>query len=196
MAAVYFLAYKGKSPLSRLIRFFTAGDYSHIGLAVRLDVQSIGAKVDLLGRLKTWEKGRAVLWSPKYSKRPFHDLSAWGHWYSPWDVWIRPYRIDIEHKPGTEVDIYKLPCTTEEAEKIFAFFQERIGAPYDWLGALTSIVRPTEQSQKRWFCSEIAYAACLAAGVKLLNEENAAKVTPRIFCLSPYLKKVGQFTTQ
>ena len=193
--SVYFLAYRGKSPLSRLIRFFTAGDYSHIGLAVQLNVQGYDASVDLVGRLKTQEKGDLALWSPKHSERPSRDLSAWGHWYKPWDVKIRAYVIDREHEPGTVVDIYKLPCTGEEAEKIFAFYREWAGAPYDWLGALTSIVRPTEQDKKRWFCSEIAYAACLSAGVRLLNETRPHKVTPRIFCLSPYLKRVGSFVT-
>jgi len=192
--AVYFLAYRGKSPLSRLIRFFTAGDYSHIGLAVRLDVQGYDASVDLVGRLKTQEKGDLALWSPKHSKRPSRDLSAWGHW--PWDVKIRAYVIDREHEPGTVVDIYKLPCTEQEAQKILDFYLDNYGARYDLWGAITSIVRPTEQDKKRWFCSEIAYAACLSAGVRLLNETRAHKVTPRIFCLSPYLKKVGQFTTK
>lgn len=192
--AVYFLAYRGKSLLSRMIRFVTAGEYSHIGLAVRRDVQGYDASVDLLGRLKTQEKGNLYLWTPEDSERPQRDLSAWGHW--PWDAHVHDYVIDREHKPGTLVDIYKLPCTEQEAEKILDFYLGNYGARYDLWGAITSIVRPTEQKKCHWFCSEIAYAACLAAGVRLLNEDRAHKVTPRIFCLSPYLKKVGQFTTK
>jgi len=177
MAAVYFLAYRGESPLSRLIRFVTAGDYSHIGLAV-----CVGSDHSI------------HLWAPSDSKRPVRDFSAWGHW--PWEACVRDYDIDREHKPGTRVDLFKLPCTEQEAQAILNFYLKHEGAPYDWLGALTSIVRPTRQGKKRWFCSEIAYAACLSAGVRLLNETRPHKVTPRIFCLSPYLKLVGQFTTE
>ncbi len=182
MAAVYFLAYKGKSPLSRLIRFFTAGDYSHIGLAV--------------ARTGTKETHGFEIWRPQMGPRPFWELGPWGNWYKPWEARLRAIPIDREHKPGTQVDLYKLPCTGQEARKIFWFYLERIGAPYDFLGALTCITSPTREDKKRWFCSEIAYAACLSAGAKLLNEERPAKVTPRIFCLSPYLKFEKTFYTE
>jgi len=177
--SVYFLAYRGVSPLSRLIRFVTAGDYSHIGLSVARG-----------------EDGGLRLWRLTDGDRPRLELGAWGKWYRPWDVRLRVFEIDAAHRPGTRVDLYRLPCTEREAEAIFDFYRKRLGAPYDWLGALTSVVPATHDGKRRWFCSEIAYAACLAAGVRLLNETRAAKVTPRIFCLSPYLKRVREFETE
>jgi len=177
MAAVYFLAYRGKSPLSRMIRFLTAGDYSHVGLAVTMETN-----------------GGLRLWAPRFGERPELELGAWGKW--PWDVRVEVLLIDKEHRPGTEVDLFKLPCTESEAQAIFDFYLENEGAGYDWLGALTCLVRPKAEDKGRWFCSELAYAACLSAGVKLLNEDRPHKVTPRIFFLSPYLKRVGQFQTR
>lgn len=177
--SVYFLAYRGRSLLSRFIRFATAGDYSHVGLAVSLA-----------------ESGDIKLWSPADGERPELEFGAWGSAFRPWDVKVRLLVIDEEHRPGTQVDVYRLPCTRDEADKILDFFLEHEGAPYDFVGALTSLVRPSWQGKKKFFCSELAYAACLSAGARLLNEDRPYKVTPRIFCLSPYLKKFGQFQTR
>jgi len=189
--AVYFLAYRGKSFLSRVIRFATGGDYSHIGLAVRRDVQGYDASVDLLGRLHVREMGDLYLWTPKDSERPRRDLSAWGHW--PWDAYVHDYAIDREHAPETQVDIFKLPCTEQEAEKILHFFLDNYGARYDLWGAITSIVRPTEQDKKRWFCSESMFAALLNAEKILLRDTQPAEVSPRLFLKSRLLKHVGDF---
>ena len=177
MGGVYFLAYRGRSPLSRLIRFLTAGDYSHIGLAV------------------VREGGELAPWGLRHGARPELELGAWGRWYRPWEARIRVLEIDEAHTPGTPVDLFRLPCTEAEARGILDFYRKHLGAGYDFLGALTSLVRPVGEDKRRWFCSEIAYAACLAAGVRLLNETRPHKVTPRIFALSPYLKRVGQFET-
>jgi hypothetical protein len=66
---------------------------------------------------------------------------------------------------------------------------------YRGTGLINSLIRwqtrsHYAQDDDTWFCSELVYAAFQKAGIKLLNVDEAWKVSPALLAMSPYLRKL------
>jgi uncharacterized protein YycO len=71
------------------------------------------------------------------------------------------------------------------------FLSAQVGRKYDFGGIVRFMTRQKSPKNKRWFCSELVYAAIQAAGLNLLNENEAYKISPALLSLSPYLHRVN-----
>lgn len=161
-------AYRGVSAVSRLIRWQTWSDYSHVGLAA-------------------WEDGVAL--PDVCSGCP--TVEAWQT-----DGVRAGYRGPCAgHIPGTRIDLFEVPAagTHEKALAAWDFATTQVGRPYDWLGVLRFLPRRAERraGDARWFCSELVMAAFAAAGVELLVRVPASRVSPGLVVLSPLLRYAG-----
>lgn len=79
--------------------------------------------------------------------------------------------------------------------RALAFFRGEIGCGYDWLNVSRFLTRFRDrQSEHRWFCSEIVFAACAAGDVVVLNNVAAWRVSPRDLSLSPFLSPKSALT--
>lgn len=70
---------------------------------------------------------------------------------------------------------------------------KQVGKPYDW-GAVAGLASPFPikrnwMDEKHWFCSELAYASLLHAGISLFSQE-AWGITPRDLLISSYVKAI------
>jgi len=108
-----------------------------------------------------------------------------------WDV-IEAWRKGVQrqhwtkgHAPGTEIDIYRVPCSEMQAERFYGALEEKIGAKYDFLGVLSFRLRFNVGSEKRWFCSELVFDAAKRAGIVLLKDIPAYKVYPGLLDCAP-----------
>lgn len=132
---------------------------------------------------------RWVNWSD-YSHVAWQD----GHSGEVIEAWTSGVRrvasLHDQHTPGTVVDLFEVTgLTPEDASRIWAFLNEAVGKRYDFLGCLHFATRRPEYAwqQNRWFCSELVFAACRAAGVNLLCRVPAWKVYPGMLATSPLL---------
>lgn len=70
------------------------------------------------------------------------------------------------------------------------FIEDQIGKGYDWFGVLRFIPR-WRKSNNRWFCSELIYEAMRRAGLTMLRDIPASKVSPGLLSQSPYLTQIS-----
>ena len=146
------LAYRGKSLISRLIRWQTRSPYSHI--AVQLDDGSV---------VEAWHKGGVR------------------HIGDPLDG----------HTPGTDIDVYgvySMGCELPSVAKniIEQFLLAQVGKKYDFVSVARFVTRRLSPADEKWFCSELAEAAFIVGGFRLLNGP-ASHHSPRDTVMSPYL---------
>jgi len=165
----YILASKGKGFISNLIKKFQQNfPYTHIAYVLKPDK---------------------------------HNPYVIEAWHEPYNFTVKPpfitgggvyeYYFGYNHEPGTEFTIFSIDITNEQRKKIEEFLKHQLGkSKYDFKGILGFATFSDYQNPEKWFCSELVYAAFLNAGIRLLsNFIEPHKVTPRIFLLSPYLKK-------
>lgn len=148
--------YRGRSLLSRVIRWRTWSVYSHAAWLC-----ASGTVIE------AWTKGGV---------RHVANLS-------------------VAHTPGTIVDLYEITAEVDYAAAEL-FLKRQLGKPYDFLGILGFILRRRCQEESRWFCSELVFSAVLAGGLRLLNTLDPWQVSPGELATSPFLTKVGTFTTE
>lgn len=97
--------------------------------------------------------------------------------------------ITLNHSKGTEITIYSLNITKEQKEKIEKFLEEQKDKKYDYLGLLSFPFRNCNfNNKKRWFCSELVYAAFLSAGIELLRNVKPCEVDIKTLLSSPLLQ--------
>ena len=149
--------YRGKSLVSKIIRWQTDGPYSHANIIL--------------------DDGRII------------------------EAWHKPGRVRViktlsdGHTPGTEVDLFHLDVTTEQSRTIADFLTAQVGKGYDYRGVLRFISRSDRTSIRRWFCSEMVFAAFQCAGVYLLHVD-AYKVSPTLLSYAPGLRYNRQIITK
>ena len=91
------------------------------------------------------------------------------------------------HTPGTVVDVFDVPGIDSDLAWDFAL--EQVGKPYDYRGILKFVSRTPYATNGKWFCSELAAAACAAGGVELLRIP-AHESSPRDVAASPMIEHV------
>ena len=168
-------AYQGTSFISRLIRWQTRSVYSHIAVRFTKDI---------------WVKrggGRESL------------INA-GAVVEAWNGGVRQVRnLSAAHTPGTRVDLFEfvIPLSETEEQAFAAFLLSQVGKGYDYRAIFRFITRApiNHWNKTKWFCSELAFEACLTAGRDLLARTAAWKVPPAWVPMSPLLKYTGREIT-
>lgn len=75
----------------------------------------------------------------------------------------------------------------EKWEIALRWAEGEVGQPYDWRGVARFISRSKDRKNRRWFCSELVFAALDAAGVPPLLRVPACEVSPAMLGYSPRL---------
>lgn len=115
---------------------------------------------------------------------------------------MRPDGMIIESWPGKGVqlkvlkdwagiDTYAVPLTPMQWRTALAFAEQQIGSGYDYWGVIRFIDRRNMPDNKKWFCSELVFAALAFAGVRLFERIDAGEVSPGLLGVSPMLTPVG-----
>lgn len=89
------------------------------------------------------------------------------------------------------VDAFIVPGMTEaQWRDAFRFAEAQLGMGYDYRSVLRFVTRVGARDNRRWFCSELVFAALHHAGVDLLARIPAAEVAPGHLAWSPLLLPV------
>jgi len=164
----YILASRGKSFVSRLIKKYQRNyPYTHIAYVLDLTDKYNPFVIE------AWHLPMRPYW-----KFPF--VKGGG---------VYMYKFSEQHTPGTEFTIFSVQVTEEQKQKIEEFLFDQLGKEYDFKGIFGFASYSDVQDMNKWFCSELVFAAFKYAGINLLRDIPAYKVSPRLFLLSPLLKK-------
>jgi len=97
-------------------------------------------------------------------------------------------KLSQNHTIGTEYTIFSVEVSYSQKQKIEEFLKKQIGKKYDFIGLLAFPFRMKKLAKnKRWFCSELIFAAFLFAGVELLKYTEPQEVSPRLLLKSTRL---------
>lgn len=136
---IYFALFNGYSKLSKLIKFFTRSNYSHVAYCYDED--------DFTKIIEVWTNS--------YSLKDILQTK-----------WI--FNIVHNHSSKTKIEIYRLFVTYDQAVKIKEFFYNLAmnDVRYNWFGVI-AFVLPfwKKRSKKRYFCSEGCTEALKYAGI-------------------------------
>lgn len=95
-----------------------------------------------------------------------------------------PGRDALAHHKGSRAQVFWIEMTQEQEKKAEAFLKGQIGKPYDFLAIARFLSRRPMAENGRWFCSELAAAACCYAGYRLQHTEPHL-LSPRDVVMSP-----------
>lgn len=158
---VQWIAHNGKGRGSRIIMKATRGDVSHVSLRFRdLDDMDRHVLQQSTGILFTYD----------------HEIEA-------------IQGAGVRHQqfvPSQNQTWYDFDHTPEQALRIALFAAAQIGKPYDWKGIWGFATRNDWENPDKWFCSELASAALLNAGIRLLWLPSY-KQSPTVATASPIL---------
>jgi hypothetical protein len=85
-----------------------------------------------------------------------------------------------------------LDLTDAQREEMQSFLHSQIGKPYDYTMVarfVSRVNRESNDSQAKWFCSELAYASARRVGLRLFRDTAAWEVPPGLFVRSPFLEE-------
>lgn len=140
---IRFRLYKGRSLVSRIIRFLNWSEYSHASLETskKTEVEAwsgTGIKEFLSGGLV-----REVPVGTQHDPKTVVDI------YEPVDM------------------------PEEIAQRIEARIRSKVGKKYDWRGVFKFLTRREPLHDDIWFCSELVAWACEMEGWPLLNKHHS-----------------------
>jgi hypothetical protein len=162
------LLYKGKSWISKMIKWQTFGQYSHAAWWC-----ANGTVIE------AWHK-QTVNGSVKIKLKEGvqrHDSPA------------------TIHTPGTEIDVFAVPGI--DAAAVERFLISQIGKDYDFAPVLRGFVfRVDRDDPDKWFCSELIHRGCREGGKALLERIIDSRVHPTLLSYSPLIEKVGTIITR
>lgn len=174
------LLYKGKSIISRIIRWRTWSQYSHAaiipsdGYELPLSLGSMSQYLSSCVMCESWQKVQGTLLGGV----------------------VRRSGISIDHKKGTHVDLFSTNDTFIDVNKVREYLISQLGKPYDFHGVLGFITRrDSAHNPNRMFCSELVSTACRQGGLQLLKRIAPHRIPPGHFALSPELTYIGSAVT-
>jgi hypothetical protein len=159
MKKVYFAGFKGKSTISKLIRFFTRGEYSHVGY---LDLQEIPYEIS------STQPCLIELWCNFSSLKSILKMHCQKSSFKA-------------HSVGTPIEIYSIEVTDEQYDLITKFNNEGIASEmkYNWKGIFTFLSFKDFPSKGKAFCSEFHWESFISAGLNQLTIDiPAVRVSP------------------
>lgn len=100
----------------------------------------------------------------------------------PTGVGIRP----VNAADRLEADVFAVAdMTAGKWAKAVDFAMDELDEPYDYQSIFRFITRTKRSIDRRWFCSELVFAALQAAGIGLLHRIESWAVAPGHLALSP-----------
>lgn len=97
----------------------------------------------------------------------------------------------LEPMKGERIQLFSFDHTPEQEDAMRAFAEAQVGKPYDWpmvFGFVSRSDTEGHESGGKWFCSELAFATPLHAGIRLLERIDPWEVSPPHLALSTLLK--------
>jgi hypothetical protein len=183
----YVLATKGRGFISSLIRKYQRGfPYTHIAYVYKMESFKNPVIIEawhLPVKLETKIVKEIKLFGNKKFKIKKPKLRIGG---------LRLGHLKDLHDKGVEYSIFEIDVKKEQKDLIEIFLLKQISynPEYDLKGIFGFATFSDLEDKKKWFCSELVFTAYKYAGVKLLKYIEPYKVSPRLFLLSPLLKKV------
>ena len=166
--------YHGVSKLSRLIQWQQRSPISHSAI-----ILGDGARVACAaGRMPEWLQSCTL-------------YEAWGTVVPPKGRVYRRKGISKGHTPGTRIDLYAVDCPIGQYDEVRLFLDSEVGSRYDFRALFSFITRRDRHRDGAWICSELAFAAALLYGVRLLDRIEPHAVSPGLLDLSPMLIPFG-----
>ena len=136
--------------------------------------------ISRLIRWRTWSKvshTAALSVDEKYVYEAWHRGGAQK---SPWD--------NQPHTKGTKVDLFKVYCTQEEADRFYNYLESHMGTKYNFKAIIGFIFRIKWMSKAAMFCSQLVFKAGLHMPRKFLKRIDPFKVSPGHIHTSPELE--------
>ena len=137
-----------------------------------------------------------------FSWSPFYHASwiEWGGDFSEYESKalaggvVHPAHWGANAKPGAVIYLYDFiePLNAAEHSALIAFLKSELGCGYDYRGICAFLIHALGPASNRWFCSELIFGACQAAGRTLLNDRQPYQVTPGMIDTSTVIDCVGQ----
>jgi len=150
--------YEGTSLLSRIIRFETHSNISHVSIMVMRDSVFSYRTQSLNWPVFRMELESCALWE------------AWGK-----SGIIRRKGIREGHKPGTPIHLMRMKTQGLNAQidqaAMIRYMDKCVedGIKYDWIGLVRFMLRINRNSDSRMFCSEFAHLASIEGEQPLLQ---------------------------
>lgn len=122
-----------------------------------------------------------------YEAREFHPVRKWRAVEDP---------DELSKMLGSRFDVFDIPTGPAQDTLILRFLEAQLGKKYDYTMVIRFITREqeTRASSGKWFCSELVFAAFLAAGIALLARTEAWEVCPGLLARSPSAKPAYEKT--
>ncbi len=86
-----------------------------------------------------------------------------GSWFHKGGVIIEP--ADYDKNAFSRELFVKIRATETQVEEFFAFLNNQVGKPYDWLAILAFAFQRDWQEPDSWFCDELLAAGFVACGL-------------------------------
>ena len=174
--------YKGKSAVSRAIRWVTRSPYSHAAFVFDESAAEQAARI----------AGGA---ERPICKLAHHEAGAV---VEAWSGGVRNSRsVSTLHARGTAVDLFDFAPALTAAEQawLLAWLESWIGAPYDYADVLRFLTRWRGSPAGRLFCSELVAQACADIGRPLFRATESWRVPPDWLARTVALRASGSVTT-
>lgn len=178
------LAYfKGKSFVSKLIRWRTWGTYSHVAWIVDRDFPYI----DLQGDPQTVPAG--TIYESWHRKSKGTRRNG-----------VRKGTAGDLHKPGTEVDLYAIEIDDAHYRELILLLEGWVANPdakYDFRGVTAGFLlrKNSAHSERRQFCSEFLMRCLIATRIRFLINIRPEQTAPMDMAYSPVQRFVGSWKT-
>ena len=178
------LAYfKGKSIVSRLIRWRTWGAYSHVAWIVDRDFRYL----DLQGDEQVVAAG--TIYESWHRKSKGAARSG-----------VRKGAAGDLHKPGTVVDLYAIRIDDAHYAELLSHLEQWVENPkakYDFRGVLSGFMlrKKSAHSERRQFCSELLMRSLIATRIRFLINPPPEQTSPADMSHSPLQHFVGTWQT-
>lgn len=171
--------YEGHSALSKVIRWETRSNISHVSI-MRIPDDCIRK---LTGEIRRHQIKEALETCPL------------------WEAWatagvVRRVGIHDGHKPDTLIRLMRLDPSLDfdpmQERAVVAFLDKCVerGIKYDWWGLVRFMFRIDRNDKDRMFCSELVHIALAEGGVALLKRIMAHFVAPSDLYRSPLLTEL------
>lgn len=107
--------------------------------------------------------------------------------------------LPVPKHEDSDVDYFRVEATKEQERKVLEFLTSQLGQDYDYKMVLRFVptlldlfwtkrrVTESRSSKRKWFCSELVFAAYQHAGISLLRETEPFEVSPDLLSRSPLL---------
>ena len=174
--------FKGKSFISRLIKWRTWGKYSHVAWIVDREFSFM-------------HKGRHYVIEAGTIYESWHKKSKGAKRRG-----VRKGIAGDLHKPGTEIDLEAIPLSDAEYQELILFFERKAADPkakYGFRGVLSGFTLRKDKAHGKYsvFCSQLLMQGFAFIKFVLLRNIEPYQTSPVDMSHSPIARHVGTWLT-